>query len=392
MKVSENNRIIYLDNAATSWPKPEGVADTVSDFIKKGCANPGRSGHRMSVDTARMIFSVRDAVAELFGCSDPLRIAFGYNATSALNAAISGLIKPGDHVITSGMEHNSVMRPLRALEAAGVELTVLPGNVYGAVDPDDLRKAIRKNSAAVVMTHASNVTGTVMPIEDIAKITSELEIPFIVDAAQSAGVIPINLDKTPVDMLAFTGHKGLYGPQGTGGLYIRNGLEERVRALISGGTGSKSEKEEQPEFMPDKFESGTPNSPGIAGLGAGIEFINRIGVENIRNHEQKLTTMLIEGVRALRGVTIYGPPADGARTSVVSINIEGIAASEATAILDEEFGIMTRPGLHCAPGAHRTIGTFPGGTVRFSIGYFNTEEDIKKTISAVESIAARYGG
>jgi cysteine desulfurase family protein len=341
----------------------------------------------MSIDTARVIFNVRDAAAELFGCSDPLRIAFTSNATSALNAAIRGTLKPGDHAITSSMEHNSVMRPLRALEADGLELTVLPCFSDGTIDPAEIKRAVKKNTKAVVVTHASNVTGTVMPIAEISRISAAHEIKIIVDGAQSAGVLPVDVIKCGIDLFAFTGHKGLYGPQGTGGLYIKEGLESETAAFIAGGTGSRSEKEEQPEFMPDKFEAGTPNSPGIAGLGAGIGFINATGMERIYEHESALTLKFLQGLSDIKGVVFYGPPAGPARTSVVSINIKGISASEVSQRLDEEFNIMTRPGLHCSPAAHRTMGTFPGGTVRFSIGYFNTDAHIAEALRAVQIIS-----
>lgn len=385
----DKDNVIYLDNAATSWPKPQEVADVMSDFIRRRCANPGRSGHRMSVDTARMIFSVRNSISDLLGSPDPLMISFTHNATYALNIAINGLLKPGDHVITSSVEHHSVMRPLRALEADGVELTVLPCARDGTLDPCEINRAIKKNTRAIVLTHASNVTGTILPIDEAGVIARNNNICLIVDSAQTAGVLPINVIKSGIDLLAFTGHKGLYGPQGTGGLYIHKGLEDSMKPFILGGTGSKSEMEEQPDFMPDKFESGTPNSPGIAGLGAGIEFLFRTGIDKIMHKKQTLTRKFIDGIQSIKGVTVYGPKADKGRISIISINIAGKSASEVSQSLDEDFGIMTRPGLHCAPSAHRTIGTFPGGTVRFCIGYFNTEDHISAALRALEIISAK---
>lgn len=387
MKALDDRNIVYLDNAATSWPKPDGVANAMSSLLERGCANPGRSAHRMSVDTARMIYSVRDGIAELLGAEDAERIAFFYNATAALNSAIYGLLRPGDHVITSSMEHNSVMRPLRALEARGVSLSVVQCSADGSIDTGDIEQAIQKNTKAIIITHCSNVTGTIMPVVEIARLAHAHNIIFIVDGAQSAGAIPVNVKETEIDIFAFTGHKSLLGPQGTGGLYVREGIDEKLSPVIQGGTGSLSEREKQPDFMPDKFEAGTPNSPGIAGLGEGITFLKDTGIDAIAAHEKTLTRKFIDGLSQIANVRLYGPLEAEKRISVVSLNIGELPSSEVSRILDDDFGIMTRPGLHCAPAAHRTIGTIHRGTVRFSFSYFNTEDHIDCALRAIDIIA-----
>ncbi len=381
--------VIYLDNAATSWPKPEDTLRAMEDFMRSVGANPGRSGHRLSIEAGRIILEAREALAELFGIEDPLRIVFTRNATEALNLVFRGILRPGDHVITSSMEHNSVMRPLRALEREGVELTVIPCSPQGEMAPEDVQRAVRKNTRLIVLTHASNVTGTLMPVAEVGEIAHDKGIPFCLDCAQTAGAYPINVERLKVDLLAFTGHKSLYGPQGTGGLYIREGLDEKLAPLIVGGTGSRSEREEQPAFLPDKYESGTPNTVGIAGLGAGVKFVLSQGVEEIRKKEESLTRLLLEGLSSIDGVKVYGPKGYKERIAVVSFTMERASPSEVALTLDEEFGVMVRPGLHCAPSAHRTIGTFPEGTVRLSAGFFNSEEDIERAIRAIGEIASR---
>lgn len=379
--------VTYLDYAATSWIKPEGVIDAVCDMLRGGCANPGRSGHRLSIDTARSIFSVRDAAARLLGSPDPLRVVFTANATVALNMAITGLVAPGDHVITSSMEHNSVMRPLRALEARGAAITVVPCDPCGVLDPQNVEEAIRPSTKLIILTHASNVTGTLLPVEEVAEIARDRGVLLCVDAAQTVGSIPLDVKKSGIDLLAFTGHKSLYGPQGTGGLYLREGLEERVEPVLRGGTGSLSEREEQPRFMPDRFESGTPNSPGIAGLGAGIDFVMRTGIPVIHEQETGLLKRFLSGLSHLKKIVVHGTADPERMVPIVSITIPGVSPSTASQVLDEEFAIMTRPGLHCAPAAHRTMGTYPAGTVRFSLGWFTTEEDIDSTLNALEAIS-----
>ncbi len=383
--------MIYLDNAATSWPKPPPVLAAMVRFLTEVGANPGRSGHRLSVEAGRIVYTAREAVAELFHAPDPLRVVFGPNATEGINLALRGLLRPGDHVVTSSMEHNSVMRPLRALEREGVEVTVVPCSPEGVLDPQAVLAALRPNTRLVVLNHASNVTGTLLPVAEVGRALRgrpQGSPLLLVDAAQSGGAIPIDMQADGIDLLAFTGHKSLYGPTGTGGLIIgeRVPLEE-FRPLIRGGTGSRSEQEEQPDFLPDMCESGTLNAVGLAGLEAGVRWVLEWGVEAIRAHEVALSQRLSDGLREIPGVTVYGPADARLRTAVVSFNIAGMEPSEVGGRLDEEYGIMCRVGLHCAPAAHRTIGTFPSGTVRFALGAFNTREEVDAALRAVARLA-----
>jgi cysteine desulfurase family protein len=381
----EQEPVFYFDNAATSWPKPPEMIEAMVRYNGMVGGNPGRSGHRRSIDAGRVMLEAREALGALLGC-DALRIVFTKNATEALNLALSGLLQPGDHAITSAMEHNSVMRPLRFLESQGVQLTVIPCRGDGLLDPAALRAAIRPQTRLVVVSHASNVTGTIQPLAEVGRIVRELGIAFCVDAAQSAGALPIDVERMAIDLLAFSGHKSLYGPQGTGGLFLREGMEKRIRPLLRGGTGSRSEFEVQPEFMPDKYESGTPNAIGIAGLGAGVRFVLAQGVEAIRRKEMRLTAQFLDGLAIMPGIAVYGPASAADRTAVVSFTVAGVSPSEAALALEEQFQILCRPGLHCAPAAHRTIGTFPQGTIRFGFGYFTTEEEISFALEAVRSL------
>jgi cysteine desulfurase family protein len=385
----EKSFMVYLDNAASSWPKPDESWQAMEHFMRNIGANPGRSGHRLSIEAGRILIETRDALAELFGAEDPLRICFTKNATEALNLAICGILRPGDHCITSSMEHNSVMRPLRALEKKGVEITAVVCSPEGELDPQEIEKAIKANTRLIVITHASNVVGTLMPIGEVGEIACKHDIFFCIDAAQTAGAYPIAAEEMHIDLLAFTGHKALYGPQGTGGLYVGKGLEKELEPLVRGGTGSRSEFQEQPDFIPDKYESGTPNTVGIAGLGAGVRFILTQGVAQIRAKEQGLARMLIEGLGSIPGVSLYGCRDATRQVAICSFTITGLMSSEITMELDEEFAIMSRPGLHCAPAAHQTINTFPRGTARLSAGYFTTEEEIARALEAVGRIAAR---
>ncbi len=382
---------LYLDNAATSFPKPETMLAAMINYQQNIGASPGRSGHGLSIDAGRSVFETREALARLFHITDPLRIAFTKNVTEALNIALSGLLKKGDHVVTTSMEHNSVMRPLRFLQSQDVELSVVPCSPKGELDPADLQKALRINTKMVVLTHASNVTGTIMPIEEIGRMIRDREdILLCVDAAQTAGALPLDVTKMSIDLLAFTGHKSLYGPQGTGGLYIRTGLDKKIAPLMRGGTGSRSEFEEQPDFMPDKFESGTPNAIGLAGLGAGATFILEQTVEAIRAKEERLTSRFFDQLLALKDcVTLYGPLDAVKQTAVVSFNVKNITPSDAALYFEEKWGILCRPGLHCAPAAHKTIGTFSQGTVRFSFGFFNSEKDVDTAVQAVTELAQK---
>jgi cysteine desulfurase family protein len=370
------------------------MMEAMEKYQREIGANPGRSGHGRSIDAGRVLYEAREALARLFNVEDPLRIALAKNSTEALNIALLGSLRSGDHVITTGMEHNSVMRPLRHLETCGVSVSVIACSPGGQVDPDDIRKAFRKNTKIVVMTHASNVTGTIMPIEDVgARIREREDVMFCVDAAQTAGSLPIDVQKMGIDLLAFTGHKSLFGPQGTGGLYIRKGLDKKITPLMMGGTGSRSEFEEQPDFMPDKYESGTPNTIGFAGLRAGLAFISAQTIESIRAHEEALTSRFLDRLNAFgSAVTIYGPNDALRQTAVVSFNLKNISPSDAAMYFEEERGILCRPGLHCAPSAHRTIHTFSAGTVRFSFGFFNTVEEVDAAAQAVQELIQRGHG
>jgi cysteine desulfurase / selenocysteine lyase len=381
------NDPIYLDNAATSWPKPPCVVEAMTCFMKEVGANPGRAGHRRANEAAGIVFDVRERIAQLFNCDDPLRVVFGANVTEALNLALTGLLQPGDHVITTSMEHNSMMRPLRALERDGIRITVVPASSSGETDPDDIRKAIRSDTRLVAVNHASNVTGCIAPIREMGAVAREDDLLFLVDTAQSAGILSIDMQDDCIDLVAFTGHKSLYGPMGTGGLVIGERVDPLLRPLKRGGTGSRSTDEEQPDFLPDALECGTPNVVGLAGLGASLEWINDIGITAIREHEQQLLRRCCDALRNIANIRLYGPADHDNSTAIVSFNIEGADVSEVAQMLDEQFNVMCRSGLHCAPTAHRIIGTYPSGTVRFGIGYFTTEEDIAITADAVASIA-----
>jgi len=377
--------VIYLDNAATSFPKPECVYEEVYRCMKEYGANPGRSGHKLSLRAGRVIYETRELLCQLFNISNPMRLIFTSNATDSLNLAIKGVLMKGDHVITSSMEHNSVLRPIKALEAIGVENTIVRCQKDGSISVEDIEKAIKENTKLIVITHASNVVGTLMPIKEIGKMAREKKILFLVDASQTAGLYDIDVEDMNIDLLAFPGHKSLLGPQGTGGLYIREGIN--LRQMKEGGTGSKSESLYQPDLVPDRYESGTANTPGIAGLGAGVKYILEKGIENIRKHEEELTEYFLKGLKTIDNVIIYGPQDHKKQGPVVSINIGDYDSSEISYILDKEYDIAVRSGLHCAPLAHETLGTLERGAIRFSFGCFNTKEEIDRTLEAIEKIA-----
>ena len=378
--------MIYLDNAATSWPKPESVYQTMDEFLRNQGGNPGRGGHSLAVAASRMIEGTRLLLARLINAQDKDRVIFTLNCTDSLNTGLKGLLRPGDHVITSGIEHNSVVRPLRKLEQQGVKVTRLSRRSgYGSVSPQDVAKAITGETRLVVMTHASNVTGVVQPIEEYGAIARRRNLIFMVDAAQTMGKYPLDVQANNIDLLAFSGHKGLLGPPGTGALYVGERVD--LDSLREGGTGSHSELEEQPTELPFKFECGTVNSAGIAGLGAGLKYIFEEGTERILTHEQSLTDRLIEGLARIPRVTVYQAKGGAGQAPVVSLTIEGAEPMEVGAILDQAFDTKVRTGLHCAPVAHKTLGTFPLGTVRLSPGYFNTAEEIDFVIKAIEKIA-----
>jgi len=381
--------MIYFDNAATSWPKPPCVAEAMTHYLVDVGASPGRSGHRLAIEAARIVYGAREAVAALFHAPDPLRVVFGANVTEALNLALNGLLRPGDHVVTGSLEHNSVMRPLRALERAGVGVTVVPCSKTGELDPRDLEAAVRPDTQLIVLNHASNVVGTLLPVPEAGAIARRHGILLLVDAAQTAGAYPIDMQAGEIDLLAFTGHKSLYGPMGTGGLIFGPRVDAgRLEPIKRGGTGSRSEHEEQPAFLPDLCESGTPNAVGLAGLAASTRWVMAQGVEQIRAHEVALAGQLLAGLAAIPGVTVYGTGDVQRQTATVSFNIAGLEPSEVGLRLDEEYGIMCRVGLHCSPAAHRTLGTFPGGTVRFGLGALNTAAEVAAAVGAVVELAA----
>lgn len=380
--------MIYLDNAATTYPKPPEVLDAVTRFMTETGGSPARSGHRMSVEASRTVYAAREQIAELIGLGDPLRVVFAANCTTAINYALRGLLSSGDHVITTGIEHNAVMRPLRCLERNGIELTVAPCDAQGFVAPDDIASEIKANTRMVVVAHASNVLGCLEPIAEVGRICRERGVLLLVDAAQTLGTVPVDIGTDCIDILAFSGHKSLYGPQGTGGLVIGDGVDlSRMDPVICGGTGSRSESEEQPDFLPDMLEVGTLNGPGVAGLAAGIGFVLSTCVDAIRRHEMALTDRLMQGMIEIPGVTVYGPTDLDRRVAVVSFNVKGLDPAVAAMQLDEQFGIMCRAGLHCSPAAHRTAGTFPGGSIRFGLSWFTYDEDVEAALHAVRELA-----
>jgi cysteine desulfurase / selenocysteine lyase len=380
--------MIYLDNAATSYPKPKEVGQAMMYFLEKVGANPGRSSHRLSIEAGRILYQARESLAELFKVDDPLRIIFTLNVTEALNLALKGLLWPGDQVITSSMEHNSVMRPLRELEKRGVEVKVIPCSSQGVLDPVDLERAIKKNTKLIVLNHGSNVIGSLLPITVVGEMAKRHHILFLVDTAQTAGCYPLDIKKDNIDLLAFTGHKALYGPPGTGGLVIGERVNtKKLTPLKVGGTGSHSEFEEQPGFLPDIYESGTPNIVGLNGLKEGVRFVLAEGVDKIHQHEKNLIIRLIEGLKEIPEVTLYGGDYRKEQVAVVSFNLKDKWPSEVGMRLDEEYDIMCRVGLHCSPATHKTIGTFPRGTVRFSMSWFNTLEEVDQVIMAIRDIA-----
>lgn len=388
--------MIYLDNAATSYPKPESVYRGAEAFARASGANPGRGGHRRALEAEAMIDETRRLLARLFGCARPERIVFGPNATDGLNMAIKGVLRPGDHAITSVLEHNSVSRPLNRLERDGViRLTRLPATPDHLIDPDDVARAFTPRTRLVAVTHASNVTGTIQPVGAIGRIARERGALLLVDAAQSAGVVPIDIEKDAIDLLAFTGHKGLLGPTGTGGLVV--GERAEVSPWREGGTGGDSTQPVQPSEFPHRLEGGTPNVFGLAGLREGVRLLLERGVETVLPHERGLLALFHSSLKDPGRFSWYGADralsgAEGAgrdgRVGLVSLNLPGFAPAELGAILDERFDIAVRPGLHCAPYAHKHLGTFPQGTVRLSVGILTTPEEMRQAAAALHEIAA----
>ena len=385
---------IYFDQAATSWPKPEPVYQAVDHYQRALGVAAGRGPYAAALEVDRAVTAARRGIARLIGAEDHRQIVFTLNGTDSLNLAIHGALAGGGHVVTTVAEHNSVLRPLRSLEAAGrIEVSRIGLRPTGAVDPDDVRREIRANTRLVVLTHASNVTGAVQPAAEVGRLAREAGAVFLLDAAQTLGELPLDVRQLNVDLLAAPGHKGLLGPLGTGILYIRPGMESRIASVRQGGTGTHSDLDRQPETLPDKYESGNLNVPGILGLKAAVEWLADYGVERVRTHGLDLLQRLLSGLAKIRGVDLYGPDqalGAEARLPLVSFNVAGLAPQELAAILDSEYGIQCRSGRHCAPLMHQAIGTADrGGTVRFSCGPFNTVAQVDWAIGAVREIAAQ---
>ncbi|OGE82240.1 MAG: hypothetical protein A2Y39_03450 [Candidatus Delongbacteria bacterium GWF2_40_14] len=382
------NNTIYFDNSATSFPKPPAVVDAVVDYMTLVGANPGRSGHRMACEAGKIVFQARKNIAEFFGVKSPMNVIFSSNATDSLNLAIKGILCQDDHVITSSMEHNSIIRPLKMLEDRGIiSITVLPGDDSGIISTGELDSAKKNNTKAVIINHMSNVTGIVQPVAEIGKWCKKNNMIFILDCAQSAGIIPIDLKSDSIDMIAFAGHKGLYGPTGTGGLIISDSFDVRkMNPLKEGGTGSMSDKTVQPNFLPDMYESGTLNVAGIAGLSKGVEFLNNMPekLKSVQLHKVTLQKYFIE--KASKRIDGFKSYSASSGFGVVSFTIGGLSVSEITQRLSDDFDIMSRQGLHCSPLAHQRIGTFPEGTVRFSFSVFNTISEVETALEALKII------
>ena len=377
---------VYLDNAATAYPKAPGVGDAVKHFIDDIGCNVKRGVYKSSLSAEEIVFDTREQLCRLFNFDKPENVIFTQNITQSLNYILKGILKRGDHCIVSSMEHNAVMRPLTQLMAEGVEVSRIKCDTFGRLNPKDITEQIKSNTKAVIMTHASNVCGTVLPIYEVGKICKEKGINFIIDSAQGAGALRLDFQQLNADAIAFTGHKGLLGPQGIGGFVINDKLANMMSSLITGGTGSFSDSEEQPEYLPDKFEAGTPNIPGIFGLNAALKYLESIGIENIWSGEMKLTSTFINEVSNMKDVMLAGLEDIIGRTAVVSLDFQGRDNAEISYKLDKEYGIATRCGLHCAPSAHKTLGTFPQGTVRFSFSHLNTIEEVKYAVDGINKI------
>ncbi|MDR1395052.1 MAG: aminotransferase class V-fold PLP-dependent enzyme [Deltaproteobacteria bacterium] len=381
--------MIYLDNAATSFPKPPEVLEAVRKALEAP-ASPGRSGHAPALAASRIIYRARKSLGRLFGLPDFSRLIFTPNITWSLNIALNGLgLKKGDHVLSTALEHNSTARPLERFKTeAGWDWEAVAPRADGLIDPGDVRAALRPQTRLLVLNHASNVSGALCPVPEIREIAKT--VPILLDTAQTAGSLPLDTCGGFIDLIAFTGHKGLLGPTGTGGLWIREGLD--LRPLAVGGSGSRSESLIHPDFLPDALEPGTANTHGLAGLAAGAEFLLREGLDKVRAHEMNLAQLFLEGVSKIPGLAVIGPgPGDPRRVATISVTLRGWSSSDLAARLEKDYGIMIRSGLHCAPLAHQHLGTFPGGTSRFSFGYFNTAEEAETAVRALETLAREPG-
>lgn len=376
----DNKKMVYLDNAATSFPKPESVIKRVEDVLRHIGGNPGRGGHRMAIDAGRVIFGARESLARLLNLPDASRIVFTKSATEASNLAVKGLLSTEDHAVVSSFEHNAGIKPLAWLERRGMRLTRIKTARPDLITPEEVVASLTPDTKLVSIVHGSNVFGTIQPVVEIGRALKGRGVLFMVDAAQTLGAVPVDLTELEVDILVGTGHKSLFGPQGTGFVYLREGVEPRN--LLEGGTGDLEDELE----TPDRFETGTVNTPGIGGLGAGIDFVLGEGIEKIRAHEEKLIGLLIGGLRKVPGVSIIGPLEAAERTSLVTFNVDGLEPQDIGLRLEDDYNIMVRCGAHCSPSAHRTAGTYPTGAVRVSPGYFNTAADIEAFLTAITEI------
>lgn len=379
--------MIYLDNSATSFPKPIGMRMAMDECIRKYCGNPGRSGHYMSIKTGEEVYNARKTVSKLFNIDNPERLIFTKNTTEALNMGICGLLKEGDHVITTSMEHNSVLRPLKRLERQKISHTILRADNRGIVEAETIENAIKPNTALIVVTAASNVTGTKLPLKEIGRIAKRREICFMVDGAQGAGCMNLDVQSLGIHMLAVPGHKGLLGPLGTGALYVSEGLP--IEPLIAGGTGTASKDRNQPCDFPEGYEAGTINAPAVIGLGYSAEYVSKIGTDVIGLYEEELIGWAEERLQNMDFVELYGP-SPKEKTGICLINVEGLGSEEVTEILNREFGIAVRGGFHCAGLAHKSIGTWKRGAVRISVGPFNTQKDMETLVDAIWTIGKFY--
>ena len=365
---------LYLDNAATSYPKAPKVSEKMCEYINKVGSNVSRGIYSSSKNAGQVVYKTREMLCDLFNFDEPLNVVFTKNITESLNTIIKGYLKDGDHVIVSSMEHNAVMRPLMGLK--GIEIDRVPCDSLGKLNPNDIEKYIKPNTKLLVMIHASNVCGTIIDAEAVGKICKKHNIKFVLDTAQTSGILPVDFKKYNLSALCFTGHKGLLGPQGVGGFLINSEFAKEIKPLIEGGTGSLSESELQPGYLPDKFEAGTLNIPGIYGLNASLKYIKDKGIENIKAIEDDLTKRFLDNINNMDDAVLYGINGTEGRTAVISLDFPKLDNSEVAFVLDRDFGIMTRVGLHCAPSAHKTLGSYPKGTVRFSPGHFLTVKDI----------------
>lgn len=387
---NEEKRLIYLDHAATSWPKPPEVLDAVIKAMRNDAANPGRGSHAMAVRASRILFETRKQLAKLFNIKNPNDISFTSNTTMSLNMAIKGYLKQGDHVIATSVEHNSVRRPLHYLEQSmGLEVSYIEADVTGKIKVEAIEKAVQANTVMIIVNHSSNLLGTILPVAEIGVLARRYGVKLLVDAAQSAGILPIDVEAMGIHLLAFPGHKGLLGPQGTGGLYIAPELE--LEPLLHGGTGSQSETPYQPLVRPDRYEAGTQNTAGLAGLLAGVKCVLNETVEKIHTKEWELSQSLMENLSDLSSVRLLGPELGEARTGIVSFTVEGIDPSELSFILDQHYQIAVRAGFHCTPLAHACAGTSSTGAVRASVGVYTTKDDVDALAYALKEITKQYG-